>query len=173
MSSYRSSVDLGLPVLPIVTTPELATEFLRVYNALRSLASALDAYTGALSPETEYWAQLKSGRNLLGNLGKLYYPTYEALVVGSLVGFYNDAGTVKCRKSDGTYLCRGFVTAVYAAGDVAEITVLGMMPQFSVGTLTPGATYYQGATAGTLSASGSRAIGFAVDDQNLFFHPMP
>ncbi len=51
------SLNLGLPTTSSVPDPEIAQEFVRLYNAIRVLARGLDLNTGALGEETSYWSE--------------------------------------------------------------------------------------------------------------------
>lgn len=46
MATQSLSVDLALPAVPAIQDPQLFEEALKIYNALRIVASALDDYTG-------------------------------------------------------------------------------------------------------------------------------
>lgn len=174
MSLYKElSFNLGLPDMPEPSKdPALFRELMLLYNAIKSTAYHLDAYTGAIPPNTDDWSQVGSGGIKANGIFKVYIPAFETLAVGNTVGFYNDAGTSKAKKSiDGGLRCRGFISVGGYAGDIVEVTLIGKYPKFPAATLTPGNTYYQSGTAGLIGASGSQAVGFAINDQDLFFHP--
>lgn len=55
-TTVDNSIDLNLPVVPLVREPtEIFQELLRIYNAIRSLATGIDIYTsnGELELETQ------------------------------------------------------------------------------------------------------------------------
>lgn len=166
------SVNLGLPATPITQDKDSFQDFVRIYNAIRTLAEALDRYTGAIPPETSVWSQYGTSGLRINGVTKLYLPAYTDLAVSNTVGFYNDAGIVKAKKAkDGVLKARGFVSVAGNAGATVEITLIGLYPSFAAGTLTPGNTYYQSATDGTVGNTGAQAVGYAITDQLLFFNP--
>jgi len=158
-----------------VQDQEMFLEFLKVYNAIHLAAAQLDYYIGAVSPDTGEWDQLGVTKLMVNGMCKVYLPAMEAMDYGQTVAFYDDAGTTKARLAlYGTYLCRGFCSVPngVAIGDIVEVTLFGRFPPAPAGTYTPGATYYQsGSTAGSLAASGTQKVGFAITDTALFFNP--
>ena len=170
------SANLGLPAAPLTDNQELFYELLRVYNAIRTVQQSVDNNTGAISPPETYWSEVGFTRCTIGNSSKIYIQAYENLSYGSTVGIYNDGGTGKAKKAkDGVLVCIGFCAATdgATAGDYTEIQLYGLFAPFAAGTLTPGAGYYQSATAGVIGVSGSGAqfVGYALSDTQLFFCP--
>lgn len=168
------SVNLGLPETPMTENKELFLELIKVYNAIKNLAYALDGYTGAIAPPTSDWSYYSNNIIRLNGQTKVYVPFYETMTIGNTVSFMNDAGTAKVRKAqDGSYVCHGFASTDTNAGDWGEVTLMGRYPNLSAGTLTTGAKYFQSGTAGLIGASGtgSQCIGFAMSDTALFFNP--
>jgi len=165
------SVNLALPERPLTQNAELFTELNRVYNAIRSVARSLDAYTGVVGEQNDFWSQAGALRCNFGLNSKIYLEAGEDLILANTIGIKADGQAWKA--VDGGTRCRGFCTAVNGvlAGEFVEFQVFGIYPQFSAGTLTPGSTYYQSGSAGQVGASGSQAVGFAITDRILFFNP--
>ena len=172
--AIAQSVNLGLPSAPLTDNQDLYYELLRVYNAIRIVMQSVDNNTGAISPPEEYWNEIGYTRCTVGNMSKIYVQAYEALSYGSTVGIYNDGGVGKAAKAqDRVRACIGFCSSAEgaAAGDYTEIQLYGLFAPFPAGTLTPGAGYYQSATAGIIGVSGSQFVGYALSDTQLFFTP--
>lgn len=170
----EQSVNLGLPATPLTENQDLFYELLRVYNAIRVVMQSVDNNTGAISPPSEYWDEVGFTRCTIGNMSKIYIIAYEDLDYGSTVGIYNDGGVGKAKKAQDAVLgCVGFCSSTdgASAGEYTEIQLYGLFAPFSAGTLTPGAAYYQSATAGVVGVSGSQCIGYALSDTQLFFNP--
>lgn len=164
------SVNLGLPSAPITQNGELYSELSRVYSAIRSVARSLDIYTGAVNEEESYWSQTKFSRCLIGLNSRIYLEAGEDINAGFLVGVKSDGKAWKAL--EGTIHCIGFCTANVTTGNTAEIQLLGIYPSLPAATLTPGSLYYcSNATAGTIAATGTKAIGIALSDTTLYFNP--
>lgn len=172
-STERFSLNLGLPAVPITNNPELWTEFIKVYNATRLLAGALDQYTGALGELPELWNQLGVSRCYDGLNTRIYLEAGEAIAYGQTVGI--DGSGLARLADDGVYFAIGFCTNTTAAGvgDPVEIQQRGIYPAFPAATLTPGNRYYQSGTPGTIGAggTGTQCIGYAISDTILYFNP--
>lgn len=103
----------------------------------------------------------------------------EALSAGNLVNVWNDAGTVKARKTDATTSGKesdGFVLASYSADDTASVYFEGLITGLS--GLTLGARYYLSTTAGNITATAPSSagnvlqyVGKAVSATELSFEP--
>ena len=171
----KYSVELGLPDKPLVKDNETFTELLYIYNAIRALLAKFDITTGALQPDKGDWIQLKgTGRVSVGGMLKIYLEASVALTYGQTVGIVNVAGVGKAALAQsGVLLARGWCsdTQNTAAGDTTEITLLGTYPNVAAGTLVPGANYFQSVVAGVVGAAGAQAIGYAVSDTQLIWHP--
>jgi len=171
----KYSINLGLPDKPLVKDKDLFTEVLYIYNAIRNLLAGFDIVTGALQPDKSDWVQLKgTGRVSVGGMFKIYLEANVPLTYGQTVGIVNVAGVGKAALAQsGVLLARGWCsdTQNTAAGDTTEITLLGSYPSFAAGTLTPGANYYQSVVARVIGAAGAQAIGYAVSDTQLIWHP--
>jgi hypothetical protein len=103
----------------------------------------------------------------------------ENLSAGDFVSVWNDSGTVKVRKADATTSgkeCDGFVLASATSGNAASVYFEGQNTQLT--SLTLGARYYLGATAGTITATPPSStgnvvqyIGKAISATALSFEP--
>jgi len=81
--------------------------------------------------------------------------TSEALAAGDFVNIFNDAGTAKVRKADGSTVgkeAQGFVLAAFGAGATATVYFEGTNGQCT--GLTPGPQFLSGATPGKTVAVG-------------------
>lgn len=167
------SVNLGLPAQPLVSDQEMYYELLRVYNAIRLVLQAVDNNTGAISPDKEYWDEIGFTRLTVGNMSKIYVEAAVALSYGNTVGIGSDGKAYKAQ--DGVRACVGFCSDPKGATvrEITEVQLLGLFPPFAAGTLTPGAGYYQSATAGVVGVAGSGAqfVGYALSDTRLWFNP--
>jgi len=167
------SVNLGLPASPITTNNELFAELLKVYNAIRNLAAALDNYTGIISEPSSVWSQLGATRLLAGSNAKIYLVCSVAITYGQTVGI-TGAGQAALA-DDGVLRCIGFCSAPNGGGigDTIEVQLFGLYPPFPPASLTPGARYSQSTTAGAIGGFGSgvQTVGFAISDTLLYFNP--
>lgn len=175
------STNLGLSVQPEIDQqkhPQIFLELARMRNAFRVLQGALDAYTGALSEDPQYWNQVTpTNSTRVQNISRLYAKASETITVGQVVYFWNNAGVLNARKADANAIgntARGFcaVTAGVVAGDMGEFILLGVNPYYA--GLTPGTTYYLANTPGLISAvpgTVSQVVGWAIDANNLWFAP--
>lgn len=169
----ESSISLGLPAAPVTQDPELATELTRVYNAIRSVARAVDMYMGALGEQEEFWDQSGTGRMFSGLNSKFYAEAGDpSISPGNTIGLGSNGKAY--RAYDAGYRCCGY--AISVVGGWVEIQVYGLSYKYPPGTLTPGAVYYNSTTAGIIGVAGSaptwnQAIGYALNDTQLFFMP--
>jgi hypothetical protein len=172
-STQRFSTNLGLPATPVTNNPELWTELIRIYNAIRAIADSMDDYTGALSELPEVWDQLGVSRCYDGLNTRIYLEAAESIAYGKTIGIDN---TGKARLADdGVYFAIGFSTNTTTAGigDMVEVQQRGIFPAFPAATLTPGNRYYQSGTPGAIGAggTGTQCIGYAISDIYLYFNP--
>ena len=172
-STERFSLNLGLPAVPVTNNPELWTEFIRVYNAVRILAGAMDNYTGALNELPDVWNQLGVSRCYDGLNTRIYLEAGESIAYGRTIGI--DGSGLARLADDGVYFAIGFSTntTTAALGDMVEIQQRGIFPAFPAATLTPGNRYYQSSTPGSVGAfgTGTQCIGYAISDTILYFNP--
>lgn len=177
MAAAYQSANLGLPAAPLTQDTELFYELLRVYNAIRVVMQSVDNNTGAVPPPEEYWNEVGFTRCTVGNMSKIYIQAYEDLAYGHTVGIYNAGGGVgkAAKAQDAVRACVGFCSSTDGAkaGEYTEIQLYGLFAPFPAGTLTPGAGYYQSATAGLIgpSGTGTQFVGYALTDTQLFFCP--
>ena len=165
-----SSINLGLPAVPITSDKELFAALVPIYNSIRNVMSAVDSYTGSISLEEGYWSQAGAGRIMFGANSKLYLQAGENLVQGNTVGIKSD-GKIWKATSTGVPFCIGFATAAATTGNYVEVQMFGLYPTLPASSLTKGAKYYQTTTAGVIGTSGTQVIGFAISDTQLFFNP--
>jgi hypothetical protein len=175
--AYKSTVNTGLPNLPDPPDPAFFAEFTRVYNALRNLTVALDAYTGALPAEPQYYSSTPISTTVLSqNQHRVYVQFQEAASYGQIVNLYNNGGALGARLSNASAARPGHAWCSTAGGVLvggwAEVMIGGLCLAFS--GLTPGATYYLGNTAGSIAPTAgvlSQKMGYALGATQLFFRP--
>lgn len=181
-SSQKWSMNLGIDTIPNPVDPANFSENLRIYNAIKALASAVDLYAGPLQYDSSIWNQLTPAQTLwTAGANRLYLATTQDLAAGSMVSIINSGGTYKAALAGGAAWgggdCRGYSTGVYLTGNMAEIILFGLCTV--VAGLTPGATYWvSNATAGAFTGgkpanTGDRIqpIGYAISATTLFFNP--
>lgn len=181
-SGVRFSMNLGLDNIPNPVDPANFSENLRMYNAIRALAAAVDLYAGPLPYDTSIWNQLTPAQTLwTAGANRLYLQTTDNLAAGSMCSIWDNGGTYMARLAGGPAWvggdCRGFSTGVYAAGSMAEIMLFGLCTVVS--GLTRGAPYWisnavAGAFTGTKPANTGnlvQPIGYAIEATSLFFNP--
>jgi hypothetical protein len=152
--SREQSVRTGLPAQPLTENPEIFSELVRVYNAIRIIIQAHDLHVG--EPQT--------------------FECGENIAYGQTVGIKSD-GKVWLA-DDGVQPCHGFCNTPGGGltGEFVSMQIFGLYPEFAAGTLTPGARYYQSSTAGSVGLVGSapataQVVGFAMSDTQLYFMP--
>lgn len=172
--AYKSSINTGLPNIPDPPDPSFFAEFTRIYNAIRNLTIALDAYTGSLTPAPSEFSGTAANTSLLvGNQTKVYVESTETITVGKCVNLYDSSG-LKARLSNAGVSGKrvhGWCSAVGTAGWI-EVRLLGLASVF-IG-LTPGTTYYASNTAGAISTTAGsvpQKLGYAISSSQLFFRP--
>lgn len=149
------SVNLGLPAQPLTDDPKLFVELIKVYNAIKIIAAALDSHTGE----------------------PLYAEAGESISYGQTVGISTADGKVY-KADDGVLMCIGWCKTAggVVAGDSVSIQHFGLYPELPAASLTPGTRYYQSSTAGSIGLVGTaptwgQVIGFAISDTQLYFLP--
>jgi len=160
------NLGIGANAAASIEDPEAAAEFLKLYNAINTLATKLDEYTGSLTitPADRPYIPV-SQVHRAKYVNRLYYPAPSALTAKTIVNIYS--GGVRAAQA-GTYVAHGVVLEDTAAGDYAPVTLMGVIGGF-VG-LTVGAYYYLSSTAGAITAtSGTQKLGFAVSTTDLAF----
>lgn len=182
-STQKFSVNLGLGVVPETGNPELFAEAFRIYTAVKTLAGALDTYTGAVQYDAVLWSVLTPADSIRSQgMNRLYVIYSEAVTLGQVVTLWNDAGVLKAKKAGGAAWAgdtRGYCSVVggVAIGDYGEVILFGLHPY--VAGATPGALYYtSNITAGAITATKPNAhldnfqpVAFALNATTLFFNP--
>ena len=174
---YKSTINTGLPNIPEPPDPAFFAEFARVYNAIRNLTVAVDAYTGALAAEPQYFSATPITSTVLTQNGQRVYVLFtEAAGYGQIINLYNNAGALGARLSNASAAKPGHAWCSTAGGVAinswGEVMLGGLSTAFA--GLTPGATYYLGNTAGAIAPTvGTLAqkLGYALGSNLLFFRP--
>ena len=176
--AYKSTINTGLPNSPEPPDPAFFPEFVRLYNAIRNLTIAIDKYTGSLPVDVaNFSATSFTDTILVQNLHRVYVQFSEAASYGQMVNLANVSGRVQARLANATVAGKHIHAWCSTAGGVlingwGEVMIGGLCT--AVGSLTPGATYYAGNTAGTVAPSAgtiSQKIGYALDANSLIFKP--
>lgn len=176
----KSSINLGIGIQPDVKNQELFNELYRVYNALRSLSYALDAYTGSIIPDEDEWPFLAfQETNRQANISVIYVEAAEDISSGAVCRLVNSAGVLKAINANAS---TGDEVHCFNAGGVTA----GNFGRFyqpncihgGYSGLTIGTTYWLSATDGLITAtmpvtSGhiQQKVGYALSDTELFFCP--
>lgn len=176
--AYKSSVNTGLPNIPDPPDPAFFAEFTRVYNAIRNLTIALDAYTGSLPQDAAYFSQTPPTSTLLSqNTQRLYVKFSDTMSYGQTVNLWNNAGILNARLSSAAAAGKPIHAWCSTAGGVisgayGEVMLGGLCT--AIGSLTIGQTYYAGNTAGTIAPTPgtvSQKVGYAIGPAFLIFRP--
>lgn len=182
----QASTNLGLSVLPEVDQkqhPQIFLEFVRIRNALKTLQSALDVYTGALGEDPKYWNQAKvSDTTRIQNISRIYAQAGEDIGLSQTVTFTNVSGVLTAYKANATNAtkpARAFcsVPSGVLSGAFGEFVLMGINPFYA--GLTPGATYYLHTTSGQVFGSPPASagnivqeVGYALSSKALWFNPV-
>lgn len=176
--SYKSSINTGLPNIPDPPDPLFFAEFTRVYNAIRNLTLAVDAYTGSLAADPSYYSQTPATQTILSqNTQRLYVLFSDTATYGQTINLYNNAGVLNARLSNASAAGKPVHAWCSTAGGVTsgnwgEVMLGGLCTAIS--GLTIGQTYYAGNTAGTIAPTAgtvSQKIGYAIGATLLIFKP--
>ena len=176
--SYKSSINTGLPNIPDPPDMRFFSEFARVYNAIRNLTIAVDAYTGALAQDPEFYDETPPTQTILQqNTNRLYVQFSEAVSYGQIVNLHNVSGTLNARLASASAAGKqghAWCSTVGGAaiGAFAEIMLGGLCTAIS--GLTPGQSYFLGNTPGTIAPTAgtvTQLVGFALRSNNLYFKP--
>jgi hypothetical protein len=174
--AYKSTINTGLPNIPEVPDPRFLAEFVRVYNAIRNLTIAVDAYAGAQAQEAEFYSQTPATQTLLSqNVLRLYVPFTVTMTLGQTVNLHDTGSALGARLASaaaaGTQM-HGWVSIAATAGNYGEVMLGGLCNL--IGGLTRGTTYYLGNTAGTIANSAgvvSQRVGYAIGTSQIFMQP--
>lgn len=164
-----SSINLGLPDRPLTENPELNAELRRVYNALDSVVSAVDAYSGTGESESTYSSQVGTSQCFFGVNSKVYLEAAEEIEFGQLVALHSDGLLYKAAPP---LTCIGFSRSKEPAAYI-EVQLVGVYPRLSSAVLVPGVKYCLGTTPGTFApfSSGAQVVGIALAPDILFINP--
>jgi len=157
VSSKNFKTQLGLAETPETTDPELFREMVKIYGALKSLALAIDTYTGSPIFTVE---------------------ATENIAASGLINIYDVAGVTKIRNAnatDHTKPCMGFAPAAIASGASGNIVLRGFL---SLSGVVAGYVYYlhtvdgqavhpKPAGVGNLQ----QVIGWGLDSTTIYFSP--
>ena len=176
--SYKSSVNTGLPNIPDPPDPKFFAEFQRVYNAIRNLTLALDAYSGAIPQEPEFYSQTPATQTILQqNTNRLYVLFSEAASYGQIINLHNVSGVLNARLASASAAGKQGHAWCSTVGGVAanaygEVMLGGLCTAIS--GLTPGQSYYLGNTSGAIAPTAgtvNQLVGYALTTSNLYFKP--
>jgi hypothetical protein len=160
------SVNLGLDIVPQSKDPDNLGDLYRLYNASKSLAGALDDYTGAIGANQEDWSVAGTEYLLLQRMTRIYVQFAVTVTTGQILTI-NSAGNAALAA---TGAAQGWAPAPVAAGAWGEMRLMGL--HSAVAGLTPGTWYYSSATAGAITATvTAQKVGFAIAANKLFFNP--
>ena len=166
------SINLGLALTPEVDSPELYSSLLPVYNAIRNVMYAVDAYTGnGLTTADEYSQINPTSQLLLQKTAVLYVQASEAISVGHMVNLWNSGGLRARKATNGVSRCHAYALAsASGAGVFIPVCFFGLCTQ--VGSLTAGTEYYLSSTPGLVTSTvTAQRIGVALDSSKLWFTP--
>lgn len=175
---YKSTINTGLPNIAEPPDPKFFAEFTRVYNAIRNLTTAVDAYTGALAQEPEFYSSTPPTQTVLHqNMSRVYVKFSEAASYGQIINFHNVAGELNARLASAAAAGKqghGWCSTVggVTLGNYAEVMLGGLCT--AIGGLTPGQAYFLGNTAGAIAPTTgtvTQLLGFALRSNNLYFKP--
>lgn len=175
---YKSSINTGLPNIPDPPLPEMLSELIRIYNAIRNVTVAIDAYTGGLAADESTYSQTPPTTTLLlQNMTRLYLKFDFTAAYGQTVYFYSNAGVLTAGIANATIVgrqMRGWCStaAGVTSGNYGEVMLQGLCT--AIGGLTIGTTYYNGNTPGTVANSPgtiSQKVGFAIGTNQIFMRP--
>ena len=179
MSSFPSSINLGIPEVPRNVPDNLFSQFLEIYQALRNLQYGLEQYSGKLYAQSGNTLASPSFADSLQGMtaNLLYVPSLSVFTGFSLASLVNNAGNLAAQLAVNTSIAgraRCISTATVAIGAVGVFSCgPGYIGGFS--GLTPGSTYYLGATPGSITltppvAAGTivQEVGFALSTSEFF-----
>lgn len=161
------SLNLGLDVVPTSVDPNNLTDIYRLYNAVKLVAAALDAYTGIIGANAEDYSTAGSTFVLSQNSNRCYLQFAAAVTAGQLIKI-TAAGQADLGLAGNVV---GWAPVAVAAGNYGEVRFFGL--DTAISGLTPGVTYYAsaGVPGGITAAVTAQSIGFAISATKLFFNP--
>lgn len=179
MSNRELSFSLGIGTTPQseIEDPDLSAEMFRLYNAINTIASQLDAVSGSLvaaAADRPYILPSVASKEL--NITRGYGYATVAFALGELAHL-NSSGQLVKALSDTSHSLKAQVVITQATvlGGYAPYSFAGVIKAY-VG-LAAGSYYYLSETAGAISsllpATGKtvQIVGFAVSPSELYFKP--
>jgi hypothetical protein len=154
--SFKSPINLNIPLTPVTTTPDLYRDLALVYNALHTLQQGITLLTGAEQADPGVWAMTPIKSTLLcGNMNRVYMQASENIAYGQQISLVNVAGSVQFALADASNLAlpsAGFCTTEsgIAANNWGEC-MLGEGLLQGLAGLTIGERYWLGLTPGTIT----------------------
>lgn len=176
MASNQSlSTNLGLGGTPeSVQDPQMFSELVKVYNAIRALAQYVDIYTGneLVDPAVfSDYSVLDTVR--VGAINKVYVQFTSAASLGDIVTFTASGPDLRAAPNTAATKARGIcLSPTVGAGNYGEVILLGLFP-YAAG-LAAGSTYYaHPVIPGAFTITpGTQPIGFALSATTLFINPL-
>lgn len=164
--AQQYSVNLGLDIVPITKDPDNIGDIYRLYNAVKSVAAALDSYTGAIGADVADWPVAGTEFLLVQRECRIYVLFDATVTVGQLVALNSSGNAVL--SAVGTVM--GWAPVAVTSGQYGEVRLFGL--DVAVAGLTPGTWYYASATPGGITATvTAQKVGFAITATKLFFNP--
>src|SRR6188768_394076 len=161
---FRYSSPLIIPDTSDIKEKIPQQEMTYVFNALRTLATHLDAVTGALSLPQDDWPNVHPIDTILGNnINKFYAYCATDINYGAMVNFCNLTATqVQTRNAQAstyTMAANGFCNTPggFTAGEWGEF-VVGPGVNTGIGGLTPGNYYFLDPTSVTGQVTASAPV---------------
>lgn len=153
-TSQRSNINLGLAQLPETDDPKIFAEVSKLYNAVRSLASYIEAATGtAYVPVAEY-PTITNIQGLIGtNLFRVYKQFTVTTAFGQMVGMSgNDSVQLAVASALPGVPAIGYCSEPggVTAGNWGQVTCFGI---YRLSGAVAGQRYYLSTTAGSVQTS--------------------
>jgi hypothetical protein len=169
------SFPLGLAVLPETKDPEVFPEFLRIYNAIKLVATMLDSYTGNTPIQSGELRSLESTLKL--STFTRFDAECDGEIAGGRVAYITSEGKAKQPALYGIYPPMKMIPlADYSSGDIGTFILSGLVT-FDSAALTPGDNYRH-VMGGYIDKDSNipeywthQYIGFALDETHLWFAP--
>lgn len=167
------SVNLGLSAVPEVDNVEIARAITPIYNAIRNVMGAVDAYTGnILIPPEDYSQVNKTAQLQLQKTSVLFVKLSEDVTYGHILNLHGSGSKLLAQKAiDPAKPAYAVAMAAGKVGDTIPIVMLGLISNLA--GLTVGAAYYlSGVSAGLItSTAGTQKLGIALSTSQLWFNP--
>lgn len=162
-----TATNLGLDIFPYSRDANNLFDLHSLYNAVKTLSAALDAYTGIVGAAESEYAVSGTDFLLVQNSSRLYVSFAASVTAGQLIKI-DSAGEADLGIAGNVI---GWAPAAVTSGDYGEVRLLGL--DLAISGLTAGVVYYASAsTPGGITASPTiQRIGIALTSQSLFFDP--